>query len=90
MKEKTYIPIMRYNSKDMWYMDITDASLSELIDLREKMMGYNNEAVTTLEREIRIDAGISGVQAKMNRREDQMLKGNMRKRLTSFKKRKRR
>lgn len=90
MKEKTYIPIMRYNSKDMWYMDITDASLSELIDLREKMMGYNNEAVTALEREIRIDAGISGVQAKMNRREDQMLKGNMRKRLTSFKKRKRR
>ena len=90
-KERIYIPIKKRNNSQsqMWYMDITDANISELIELKNCLIGYNNDAVVILDKLINQYAGISGVKAKMNKREEQLLKGNMHKRSKYIKKLKR-
>lgn len=39
--EKLYIPIVT-NGKERWHMDISDLSLSQLIQLREELRIYND------------------------------------------------
>ena len=70
MKERKFIPIKTLFDPDMWYMEITNANLSELIKLKKQLNGINNDAIIMLDGMIRDNIGYSDSESKLYRRED--------------------
>ncbi len=51
------VPISVKSPNDIWYMDISNLSLSELINLKEELKGYSNQSIRVLDAIIHKNAG---------------------------------
>ena len=78
-----YIKIEVYENRkrtpNLWYFDISDLSLTDLINLRKEIYGKDINLEAVLTNIIDRETGNSYESYKSNRRKDQKLKGHIRK-----------
>ena len=68
------VPVSVNNMKDIWYIDVSNLSLSELIELKEDLKGYSIQSIRVLDAIIHKNAGTTFEETNFNDRQIRNMK----------------
>ena len=68
------VPVSVHESNDIWFIDVSNLSLSELINLKKELIGYSIQSIRVLDAIIHENAGTTYEETNFTKRDTEQLK----------------